>query len=254
MFSPVLKRSLTAAAATAAVVSSLSRPTIVYAEEQKRSKLSIYDPPQPKVIVVESPTKLEEHVAYAQQQANKTLEEGKTHVNTLYEQCKQFEKDVRALVKETVAPDEEVLPNALYVGVAALAGTIIARNRNIVLRFLTSTALAAGTSFYLLPKTTHNVGVQLEKLERKYPELQNAHRVADEAVDGVRKEIDQVLAQLRGTVNANIEQLQQSADKLKGQVTGAESKNKFEEVKKSVESMYSTRSNPGVEETLKKNN
>ncbi|KAG0167734.1 hypothetical protein DFQ28_005771 [Apophysomyces sp. BC1034] len=254
MFSPVLKRSLTAAAATAAVATSLSQSTVVYAEEEKRSKLSIYDPPQPKVVIVESPTKLEEHVAFAQQQANKTLEEGKTHVNTFYEQCKQFEKDVKDVVKETVAQDEEVLPNALYVGVAALAGTIIARNRNIVLRFLTSTAMAAGTSFYLLPKTTHNVGVQFEKLERKYPELQEAHRYVDGAVGCVRKEVDGVLAQLRGTVNANIEQLQQSADKIKDQVGGAEAKSKFDEVKKSVESMYSTRSNPGVEETLKKNN
>lgn len=114
---------------------------------------------------------------------------------------------------------------------------------NIVLRFLTSTALAVGTSFYLLPKTTHNVGLQLERLERKYPELQEAHRSFDDATNTVRKEIDEVLAQLRGTVNANIEQLQQSADKLKGQVSGSDPKSKFEEVKKSVESMYSTRSN-----------
>lgn len=34
-----------------------------------------------------------------------------------------------ATVKETIDKDEEILPNALYVGVAALAGTILARNR-----------------------------------------------------------------------------------------------------------------------------
>ncbi|KAI8074172.1 apolipo protein O-domain-containing protein [Gongronella butleri] len=237
MFSPVLKRSLTVAAAGAAFVHTM--PT-AHAEESSmpRQKLSIYDEPEPKRVVIESPTKLEEHVAVAQKYVDDALEEGKTHVDSLHSQVRSVENDIRATINDIIAEDEEVLPNAVYIGVAALAGTIIARNRNIVLRFLTSTAMAVGTSYYLLPKTTHNLAVQLEKLERKYPELAKAHDSVNDAVNDARKQIDDTLDSLRGQFG---QQVKESTDAA------------FATTKEKVESMYSTRSNPGVEETLKKN-
>ena len=140
-------------------------------------------------------------------------------------------------MKQTIDKDEEILPNALYVGVAALAGTILARNRNIVLRFATSTALAVGASHYLLPKTTHNVCVQLEKVERKYPQLQSAHQSVNEVVGDARKQFDDAVAQVRNSVDENILSQFQQKDATET------AKDKFENVKKNVESMYSTRSN-----------
>ncbi|OBZ85492.1 hypothetical protein A0J61_06461 [Choanephora cucurbitarum] len=253
MFSPILKRSFATAAASSAY---LATATTAFAEE-KRTKLSIYDQPEPKVVIIESPTKLEEQVFYAQKYANETLEEGKTHVNGFVQKYKEVEHQVTTEINNTIDKDEEIFPNAFYVGVAALAGTILARNRNIVLRFLTSTTLAVGTSYYLLPKTTHNVGLQLEKLERKYPQLQEAHQSVNAVVGDVRKQFDSTVSDVRGTFDQNVnklqEQIQQNTASLKSAVNGSETKDKFDQVKKNVESMYSTRSNPGVEETLKKN-
>ncbi|ORX62727.1 hypothetical protein DM01DRAFT_1330856 [Hesseltinella vesiculosa] len=234
MFSPVLKKSLTVAAAGAMALHSL--PT-AYAEEAPRTKLSIYDEPEPKRVVIESPTKLEEHVAYAQKYVDGALDEGKSHVDNLHSQVRSVESDIRGTINSIVAEDEDILPNAMYIGVAALAGTIIARKRNIVIRFLTSTALAAGTAHYLLPKTTHNLCVQLEKLERKYPELAKAHSSVNDAVNDARKQIDDTLDSLTGQFG---KQVKESTDAA------------FANTKQKVESMYSTRSNPGVEETLKK--
>ncbi|CAO3577505.1 unnamed protein product [Absidia cylindrospora] len=246
MFSSVLKKLLATAAAGAVVIQST---TTIQAEEntatssKNNNKLSIYDDEfKTKRVVIESPTKLEEHVAYAQKYANERLDEGKAHVDTFHGHVQSFENDVRGTINEIVSEDEDILPNAVYIGVAALAGTIIARNRNIVLRFLTSTAMATGASFYLLPKTTHNLGVQLEKLERKYPELGKAHATANEAVDDVRKEVDAVLLKLRG-------QLDEGKEMVKKQVSEVDS---LDATKKKVESMYSTRSSPAVDETLKK--
>ncbi|KAI8338613.1 apolipo protein O-domain-containing protein [Chlamydoabsidia padenii] len=245
MFSSVLKKSLATAAAGAVVLQSMST---AQAEEtnttpkNNNNKLSIYDEPEPKRVVIESPTKLEEHVAYAHKYANDALNEGKAHVDTLHGHVKSFENDVRGTINEIISEDEDILPNVVYIGVAALAGTIIARNRNIVLRFLTSTAMATGASFYLLPKTTHNLGVQLEKLERKYPELGKVHASVNEAVADARKEVDATLSSLRG-------QFDQGKEKIKEQVEGSDA---FAETKKKVESMYSTRASPAVEETLKK--
>ncbi|KAI8054975.1 apolipo protein O-domain-containing protein [Gilbertella persicaria] len=260
MFSPIVKRSLATAAASSAWLTATT--TTVFAEE-KRTKLSIYDEPEPEVVIIESPTKLEEQVFYAQKYANETLEEGKTHVNGLVEKYKQLEHQVTTNINDTIDKNEEVFPNVLYVGVAALAGTIIARNRNIVLRFLTSSTLAIGASYYLLPKTTHNVALHLEKLEHRYPQLQAAHQTVNETVGDARKQLDVTLSQFRGAVDENVsklqEQIQQNTTQLKNAVgaaaasTSAETKDTFDQVKKNVESMYSTRSNPGVEETLKKN-
>jgi phage shock protein A len=117
---------------------------------------------------------------------------------------------------------------------------------------LTSSTLAVGASYYLLPKTTHNVAVQLEKFEKKYPQLQSAHQSVNETVDGVYKQIEDTVSQLRGAVDENVNKLQssiqQNTEFVKSQVnsavgsTSTEAKDKFDEVKKNVESMYSTRS------------
>lgn len=108
---------------------------------------------------------------------------------------------------------------------------------NIVIRFATSTALAVGTSYYLLPKTTHNVGVQLEKLERRYPPLQEAHQEVNKVVLDARKQAENAWSQLLGAVDEN-------SGKLLSQFRSQDqAKEQFENVKKSVESMYSTRSN-----------
>jgi organizing structure protein 2 len=113
--------------------------------------------------------------------------------------------------------------------------------------------LAVGTSYYLLPKTTSNVFQHLERLEKRYPQLQAAHQSVKDSVDDVYKQIDNTVVQLRGAVDENAtklrEQIEQNTQLVKNQVnsavgsTSTEAKGKFEEVKKNVESMYSTRSN-----------
>lgn len=63
---------------------------------------------------------------------------------------------------------------------------------------MTSAAMASAASFYFLPKTTHNLGVQLDKLERQYPELGKTRASVNESVGDMRKEIDATLLSLRG--------------------------------------------------------
>jgi len=258
MFSPAVRRSIAVAAASSVYISSMS----TVSAEEKRQKLSIYDEPEPKVVVIESPTKLEEQVYVVQKYANETVEEGKNYVNSWIHKYEELENDVTSTINNTIDKNEEVFPNILYVGVAALAGTIIARNRNVAIRFLTSATMAAGASYYLLPRTTNNVCHQLEKIESKYPPIQSAHQTVNQTVNDMCQQVDGALSQLRGIVDDNTgkirQQIQENTEKVKSQVNGvigsssADTANKFSEVKKNVESMYSTRSNPGVEDTLKK--
>ena len=82
-------------------------------------------------------------------------------------------------VKSLIAPDEPLTPGLLYVGVASLTGSILARNRSIFSR-----ALLPPTLFYLsfkhfLPKTTQNVSTYAGSLEEKhFPTLAQKHTVA----------------------------------------------------------------------------
>jgi organizing structure protein 2 len=82
-------------------------------------------------------------------------------------------------VKALIAPDEPLTPAMLYVGVAALSGSILARNRSVFARALLPPTLFLLSFKYLLPKTTHNVSAYAGSLEeRHFPELAHKHAVA----------------------------------------------------------------------------
>jgi predicted nuclease with TOPRIM domain len=115
-----------------------------------------------------------------------------------------------------------------------------------------------------MPNTTRNIGQHLERLEKKYPPLYEAHQQVNEAVDDVRKSINDTVAQLTGAADEATSQLSQQVKRLESDITAkadvqtqklentaAEAKEKFDEVKGKVENMYSTRVKPAVEETLK---
>ncbi|KAL5614471.1 hypothetical protein BROUX41_004576 [Berkeleyomyces rouxiae] len=77
-----------------------------------------------------------------------------------------------APAKET---GEKILPGAVYVLVAAMSGSIVARNRNIVLRTLTPLALGIGASWAFLPVTSRNIGDLAWKYEQRFPSVAEGH-------------------------------------------------------------------------------
>ncbi|KAL2889288.1 apolipoprotein O [Ceratocystis lukuohia] len=77
-----------------------------------------------------------------------------------------------APAKET---GEKILPGAVYVLVAAMSGSIVARNRNIVLRTLAPLALGIGASWTFLPVTSRNVSDLAWKYEQRFPGVAESH-------------------------------------------------------------------------------
>ena len=67
-------------------------------------------------------------------------------------------------MKSLVAPDEPLTPGILYVGVATLTGSVLARNR-IFWRLTLPPALFILSLNHFLPKTSHNVSSYLGSLE-----------------------------------------------------------------------------------------
>ncbi|KAL1800324.1 hypothetical protein ACET3X_000666 [Alternaria dauci] len=110
----------------------------------------------------------------------------------LYEQAVRGEKAVDNALTETLrlehsftstirslAPPresgEKVLPGALYVLVSSMAGSIITRNRNILLRTSVPVAVGITAANLVLPITTKNVGDLIWTYEERYPVLADTH-------------------------------------------------------------------------------
>ena len=70
---------------------------------------------------------------------------------------------------------EKLMPGAIYVLVAAMAGSIVTRNRNILLRASVPLAMGVGAGWTVLPVTMRNVSDLTWKYEQKVPALANAH-------------------------------------------------------------------------------
>ncbi|KAL2017503.1 hypothetical protein VTK56DRAFT_2045 [Thermocarpiscus australiensis] len=78
---------------------------------------------------------------------------------------------------------ERLLPGLIYVLVAGMAGSIVARNRNVVLRGAAPLALGLGAAWVVLPVTMGNVSALLWEYEKRFPAVADAHLRAREGVE-----------------------------------------------------------------------
>ncbi|KAF3986207.1 hypothetical protein FT663_04985 [Candidozyma haemuli var. vulneris] len=87
---------------------------------------------------------------------------------------------------------EDLLPNGIYIAVAALSGNIFARNRGVVARFFAPTILGLASFRYFLPHTFSNtVGLLWSVEKRTLPEVAqhqvSAYNKAESWVKDVEK-------------------------------------------------------------------
>lgn len=80
---------------------------------------------------------------------------------------------------------ERLMPGALYVLVAAMSGSILTRNRNILLRATVPFAVGVGAAWVVLPVTTRNVADLVWRYEERVPLIKENHlRVRGAAIQG----------------------------------------------------------------------
>jgi organizing structure protein 2 len=70
---------------------------------------------------------------------------------------------------------EQLMPGLVYVLVASMAGSIISRNRNIVLRASLPLALGIGAGWLVIPVTMGNVSDLLWTYEQRFPAVADTH-------------------------------------------------------------------------------
>lgn len=103
------------------------------------------------------------------------------------------------------------MPGIIYVLVASMAGSIISRNRNILVRTAVPVAVGIGAGWILLPITTRNVADLMWKFEEKAPVISQNHlrirrgvedvwRRARETGESTLKAIDETVQDGRETV------------------------------------------------------
>lgn len=81
---------------------------------------------------------------------------------------------------------EQLMPGAIYVLVAAMAGSIITRNRSIVLRASVPLALGITAGWTVIPITMRNVSDLAWKYEQRFPVVAESHiRLRESLSQGV---------------------------------------------------------------------
>lgn len=107
---------------------------------------------------------------------------------------------------------ERLMPGMIYVLVAAMAGSIVSRNRNVLLRATVPLAAGAGTSWLVLPITSRNVGDLLWRYEQKAPLISENHlrirNAADQAWREARSGAQRVLAVADETAHSGRERVE----------------------------------------------
>jgi organizing structure protein 2 len=78
---------------------------------------------------------------------------------------------------------ERLMPGAVYVLVSSMAGSIMVRNRNILLRAAGPVGFGIGAAWMLLPVTMNNVSGLLWEYERKFPVVADTHLRVREGIE-----------------------------------------------------------------------
>ncbi|KAF5353463.1 hypothetical protein D9756_007934 [Leucocoprinus leucothites] len=147
--------------------------------EQPREKLSIYTSSTPDIILVETPSALEGQIGVARRQVCQTYRDGREYVQGWVSKWIGLEHAVENRVKSIISPQESLTPGLLYVGVATLTGSILARNRMLMTRLVLPPVFLVASAKHFLPKTSHNLSDYVGSIEDKhFPGFAEKHEIA----------------------------------------------------------------------------
>jgi len=103
---------------------------------QSPDKLPIYPISTDDIVLVESPSGLENRIAIVRRKVSRTYCEAHAYAQGWVTSWINIEHAIEHRIKSIISPNESLTPGLLYVGIATLTGSIIARNRMLATRFL----------------------------------------------------------------------------------------------------------------------
>ncbi|KAF7759912.1 hypothetical protein Agabi119p4_11607 [Agaricus bisporus var. burnettii] len=171
-------------------------------QETPREKLSIYPSPNPDIILVETPSALETQIGVIRRSICQTYSNGHAYVQGWVSRWIGVEHAVERRVKSIVTPQESLTPGLLYVGVATLTGSILARNRRPITRLILPPVFFAVSAKHFLPKTTHNLSDYLGSIEDAHlPAFAEKHEIAKQHSAMTWDRIKEATQETRGHIN-----------------------------------------------------
>ena len=115
------------------------------------------------------------HVAAAENKINNTMTKALDLENS-------FTSTIASLAPPKES-GEKLMPGSVYVLVAAMTGSIITRNRNVLLRGAVPAAIGIAAGWVVLPNTMQNVSNLLWKYEQKFPVVADTHLRARSGIE-----------------------------------------------------------------------
>ncbi|KAI0482359.1 apolipo protein O-domain-containing protein [Xylariaceae sp. FL0804] len=126
------------------------------------------------------------HIGRARLALHRYVARGEDGVNAAVDRAFHLEQSLTETVASLAPPrasGERLMPGLVYVLVASMAGSIVARNRGLLLRAAAPLALGTAAARLLLPVTTHNVADLLWRYEQRFPQVADAHLEARRGLD-----------------------------------------------------------------------
>ncbi|GAA6011452.1 hypothetical protein JCM10207_002624 [Rhodosporidiobolus poonsookiae] len=141
---------------TSSSSSASSLPSRPVDPEAIRKRLSLYSAPEHPAVLVPEKSPLQDQVAAARLAAAEQLKGLSEATEQGKEQWLQWEKSAEGAVKSVVSPKDQLNPNAVYVAVATLAGSVLGRNRGFLLRLVLPPTFFLLSAAHFLPNTFDN--------------------------------------------------------------------------------------------------
>jgi len=107
-------------------------------------------------------------------------------VNEFMDSVLHLEESFTSTIASLAPPPqsgEKLMPGSLYVLVAAMTGSIVSRNRNILLRATVPLAVGIGAGWVVLPVTMRNISDLLWKYEQRFPAIADGHIRTKEGIE-----------------------------------------------------------------------
>lgn len=148
------------------------------------------------------------------------------YINDGYTKYYETERRVTSTVSDLHHKQEDLLPNGIYVVIAALSGNILARQRGIVAKAVYPVALGLASFKYFLPQTFANTTGFAWTLEKRF-----IPQVADTQEQSLKK-ADELLHKLEATSASSQQKVQSSVQSLRQKIADVTGLNLDGEVSK----------------------
>lgn len=119
------------------------------------------------------------HVSYLEDKFN-------GYMNSAFKMEESFTSTIASLAP---APHtgEKIMPGSVYVLVAAMAGSIFARNSNILFRTSLPLLFGIASGWIFIPVTFHNISNLIWIYEQRFPKITDTHIRSREAIEKTRE-------------------------------------------------------------------